>query len=186
MNLVILISGATATGSSSVAKIVADNLRLTYFSPGMLAKSIIGGDESYAVIRGLNSGLLKSPEFQRRIEAAQKLAAINGNVVIDGKLSVSTLSQFATLSVWLKASRRSRILRIAKRGGLTNQEAELLLKAREADEVEAWKTTLGLDFWSQEEMADICIDTDRILPAQVAKIIVMKLKESIRDKQALT
>ena len=158
-----------------MAKLLAKRLSLDYFSPGMTVKTMIGGEETKAVIKGLESGLLTNKIFQRELQDRQLQAAHKGNIVIDGKLAIHTLSRFATLSTWLTASREIRISRIAQRGNYPYEEAQSLLEARETKELDAWHATLGIDFWSQANQADIRVDTSEISPTEVTNTILTQL-----------
>ena len=54
-NLVIAISGLPGSGSTTIAKLLAKNLSLEYFSPGQLFKDIASGkykEKSYSEVHG--------------------------------------------------------------------------------------------------------------------------------------
>ncbi len=175
MSPVIVVSGPPGVGSSSVARIVARHLGIAYFSPGGWIKNAIGGEESIAAKEGWQGGFLANEDIQLAIDQKQLEIAKQGNVILDGKLSIHVLGAYADFKVWLSGSRIVRIQRLARRGTFSFAEAEQLLISREDLELETWKNSLGIDFWSQIRDADMVVDTDNVTPEGVAMVIIAQV-----------
>ncbi len=193
--VVIAISGQPGAGSTTTARLLAERMKLNYFSPGRVFKDLGKGtaheqfyyDEFKArcdrlglVIPSLsasndtsgtvdlwNTSFGKDPRLHKIIDDLQKSIARKGNVVLDGKLSLHMIRE-ANLRVWLKASRQKRAQRVYERDAIPLIDAEKLLHKRESIEREEWKAMYGIDYWMQEVLANKVIDTTNKSPSQVA------------------
>lgn len=199
--VVIAISGQPGSGSTTTAKLLAERKGLRYFSPGRVFKDISRGvvkDQFYylefkrrcdkvgLIIPHFSSnndthGTLdlwktpfgKDPRLHKVIDDLQKSVASQDNAVLDGKLSLHMIPS-ATLKVWLKASRPRRAERTRTRDG-SSIDAEKELHERETIERKEWHDMYGLDYWTQEGLAHVVIDTTDKSPSQVALEIENKI-----------
>lgn len=203
---VIAISGLPGSGSTTVSKKLASVLNLHHFSPGRVFKDAGRGmlqqqfyyplffkicnskqiqfellhaqDDSHAVVSLWDSEMGKSKSFHEAIDDLQKALAQEGNIVIDGKLSLHMLPQ-AECKVWLTASRDTRAMRSARRDGLSLEEAQTLIPQREHIEASEWKKIYAFDYRDQQSLASIVIDTTHLTPDQVVETIVNRIKDKL-------
>lgn len=169
---VICISGQSTCGTSTTAKMLAERLGLKYFSPGQYYKKhFSGASETEKMVSGWRTKKGSSKDFHEKIDGLQQKAAEDGDVVIDGKLSIWAVKN-AELKVWIKADTKIRAGRVMKRDGIEFEEA--LVKVREKDKLErdGWKKVYGFDFWEQEKKADLVIDNSDLTPEEVVDKIV--------------
>lgn len=192
--VVIVISGQPGAGSTTTAKLLAERKGLRYFSPGRVFKDIGRGalkdqfyynefkrrcdrlklivpdftasNDTHSTLDLWNTAFGKDPRLHKVLDDLQKSVALQGDVVLDGKLSLHMIPN-ATLKVWLKASRAKRAERTCYRDG-SLAEAEKKLYQRETIERKEWHDMYGLDYWTQESMAHLVIDTTDKSPSQVA------------------
>jgi len=203
-NKVIAISGLPGAGSTTIGKSLAERLRLSYFSSGELFKDVARGtletqhyytrfkelcdsknitipklsavNDSEAAAEVWKSEFGRSKEFHEAIDELQIKLANEGNIVIDGKLSLYMVKN-ADLKVWLKASLDKRAERLSQRDSMPLEEARTAIEARENQHQREWSRIYGLDYFQQEKEADTVIDTSDLISEQVTDKIIQTLNQ---------
>jgi cytidylate kinase len=173
---VIVVSGPPGAGSSTAAKMIADELGIDYFSPGKHFKEKIDGVETEAANKGWKDKELSSESTHNSIDDLQKQVAKQGDVVIDGKLSIHMVGELADLTVWLTAPLEVRAERAAERDDLSREEVTELIKERQQDEIENWKEMYGFNYLEQEDEADLVIQTEEKSPEEIVDLILSKVR----------
>ncbi len=173
---VIVVSGPPGSGTSTVGKKVSEKLDLDYFSPGKYVKEEIEGNESESASKAWKERGMDEEEKNKSIDDLQKQVASQGDVVVEGRLSIYMLEEFYDLSVWLRASLKTRAERTAKRDGISVEEAKEHLKERQHNEVEAWKDIYGFNYLEQRKEADLVIDSEKFSAEEIADKIVSKFQ----------
>jgi len=200
MKKTIVISGKPGAGSSSVAKALAEDLNFSYFSPGTVFKMISKGNiekipfkkEVVLIFKeqgiditklGNRGGLLSfwgdeigsSKKFHEALDAVQIFFAKKGSIVIDGKLSITFLKEYTDVSVWVNARKDIRAKRYVKRENISLKDALELIRKRELFERKNWKKIYGFDYFTQEQKADVVIDSTNKNIGQIVSFIKNKL-----------
>lgn len=173
---VIVVSGPPGAGSSTAAQMIADELDIDYFSPGKHFKEKIDGVETEAANKGWKDKELSSESTHNSIDDLQKQVAKQGDVVIDGKLSIHMVGDMADLTVWVKAPVKTRAERAASRDEMTFEEAKEMMQERQHDEVENWKEMYGFNYLEQEDEADLVIQTEEKSPQEIVELILSKVQ----------
>jgi cytidylate kinase len=196
---VIAISGMPGAGSSTIGRLLAQELSMKSFSPGQLFKDIALGrvreqhyyklfkhlcdlkgiklpevsskNDSDAVIDFWNTEIGKSKEFHEVLDLLQIKLSKKEKIVIDGKLSLRMLPD-ADLKIWLKANIEARASRAAERDKISIEEAKKKIIEREKKERDEWKKIYGFDYFEQEKDADIIIDASYYEPRAIVDIIL--------------
>jgi CMP/dCMP kinase len=196
---VIAISGMPGAGSSTIGKLLAQELSMKSFSPGQLFKDVALGkvkeqhyykllkhlcdlkgikipemksdNNSKATIDLWNTEFGKSKEFHEVLDLLQIKLSKKDKIVIDGKLSLRMLTN-ADLKIWLTADIESRARRTAYRDKIDIEEAKKILIQRERKEREEFKKIYDFDYFDQENDADIVIDTSNYEARAVVDIIL--------------
>lgn len=168
---VICVSGQPGCGTSTVAKLLAQKLKLKYFSPGQYFKSQSKEKETLAAVNVWRTQRGASKGFHEDIDGLQRALAEEGNIVIDGKLSIRMIKN-ADLKVWLKASTKKRTERIMKRDSIGYEEASAQLIEKETLERDSWKRIYGFDYFEQEKEANFVLDVSDLNPEQTADKII--------------
>lgn len=175
--VVIAISGMPGAGSSTNSKLLAKKLGLTHFSAGdyykdRMRKEGIREKETKTATKGI-----QTRGVDVSIEKIQDQLAEEGNVIIEGKIAVHHLKEKADFSIWLKASEETRAKRISGRDDLKEEEAVKIIKERDKVEREGFKKAYKFDTFSQEEEANLIIDTKDKTPDQITELIIKEMKK---------
>ncbi len=178
--VVIAISGQPTAGSSIVAKLLAKKLKLKHFSAGdyfkKKAKSVSSSKLSQRTTDFLKDSLGGSQSFHNKLDGLQKKNAKKGKIVIDSKLAIKILADYADMKVWIKCDKKTRAERIACREDISAKEAEKILEDREKTERETFKRIYGFDTFDQEKEADIVIDSTNKTPEEIVDEIIAAYK----------
>ncbi len=173
---VIAVSGPPGAGTSTIAKKLAEKLEIKYFSPGQYMKNKAGGNETEAAFKGWEDEELSSEEFHNDIDEMQKQVARKGEVVIDGKLSVYMIDQYADLTVFLTAPIETRAKRSSKRDKMDYKDVKETIRKRQREEVENWGEMYGFNYIEkQRKDADVVIDTSDKNPEKIVREILEEL-----------
>lgn len=174
---VVTISGPPGAGSSTVGRLVADALGVDFFSVGHHFKSKVGGDsETEAASEGWKDEKFSSESTHNSIDDLQKQIADQGDVVIDGKLSIHMVGGKADLTVWLEAPLKVRAGRAAERDEMDVDDVKEMMKERQHNEIEKWQEMYGFNYIEQKEDADLVVETEDRTPEEIAELIVSKLR----------
>ncbi|MBU5690064.1 MAG: cytidylate kinase family protein [Candidatus Aenigmatarchaeota archaeon] len=175
--VVIAISGLAGSGTSTLAKMLAEKLGLKYFSPGEYFKSHSSGrNETERVMDVFQSGKGLDKDFHKKIDEMQINLAKKGNIVICGKLSILMLKDIADYKIWIECDLEERARRTAKRDGIRFEDALKALKQREKLQLKEWKKDYGIDYTTQKKMADIVIDNTNLNERQVFEKVIELIK----------
>ncbi len=169
----IVISGMPGCGSSTVAELLSEKLKMDFFSLGKYTKKQFQVEgETQSAIKQWSTELGSSKEFHQKSDTMQQNLAKHGNIVIESKLGIHFVSKLADLKVWLEAPIHIRAQRYAKRDNLEYGEALEMLEKKEAVERKKWKEMYGFDYFDQRKDADLVIDTSNKTPEEIVDQII--------------
>jgi CMP/dCMP kinase len=166
---VVAIGGPPGSGKSTAGRKVADALHLLYRS---------AGDEFRAEAARQHMDLLAfgryaeaHPEVDRELDRTMQASARPG-VVLDGRIQGVLCRRAGTpvRYVVVTASEEERARRIARRDGLSHDDALGELRTREASERERYAKYYGIDL--DREPPDLTVDSTASPPDAVAAAIV--------------
>jgi cytidylate kinase len=172
--IVICISGMTGSGKSTVAKRLADNYGLDYFSGGNALK-ILAQEEGYnSDVRGwweTAEGLIflkqriADPTFDQRIDEKLLELAAEGNVVLDSWTMPWLLNE--GFKVWLDASPQVRAKRVVTRDSISGEEALKALTVKDERTRQIYKSLYGFDLGHDLTPFNLVLATDELDPDDV-------------------
>lgn len=156
----VVISGQACAGSSSLAKLLADQLGYTYFSVGeYVRQTLIQANDVTLSEAYTNGGALLHSVLQRNIDSLQIERARAGQTVIDSKLGLYILRGHYEFGIWLNADWDERVRRLASRGNISLGLAASTLRLRESQEKKMWAELYGADVLELEQYAHCVEDT---------------------------
>lgn len=178
--MVIAISGKPGAGKTTYAREVACFFNLKHVSSGELFRQLAEG-------RGLSLLELhklaeKDFEIDRMVDERALNEAKKGNVVIEGHLAAWILEDIADLKIFFTAPLEVRVVRVAKRDGLSYEEALRELKAREESNKVRAKQIYGFDL-DDLSIFDVIFNTAR-LSREVILETLKTLISKFREQQA--
>lgn len=173
--VVVVISGLSGVGKTTVAKRLAEYMKYEYFSVGNAFKKYGSGSNSLSKSLSVWETRGKNKEFHYQLDNLQLQVADNDNVVIDGKISIFVFRNFdkyPCFKVWLYCDRETRIKRIAERDGLKKSEVKELLDKKEKYEKEMFKKIYNIDIGKLDAYADVSIDTTELPVDEIVNKII--------------
>jgi len=168
----ITISGPPGSGTTTVAKLLAERLGYKLISAGEIFRKL-------AVERGMtleefSKYAESNPEIDFYIDKLQKeMAEREKNVVVEGRLSGWMVKD--AFKVWIYASPEVRYRRIAKREGKDLARVKNETRRREELEKKRYKKFYSIDL-DDISVYHLAINSDHFDPNDIVEIIVKGLE----------
>jgi cytidylate kinase len=182
MNLVITISGLHGSGKTTVARVVSKAFNLRHISAGELFRQI-------AIKRGLTVSELSKLSSKNRsvddiVDERTRNEAKKGSVVLDGLLAGWLVKENADIKIFLVASEKVRIERIAGREGISYDTAREATLLREGLERRRFNRFYGVDL-RDLSLYDLVLNTGLLCVEanmQIIKTFIREYIEAYRRK----
>ncbi len=177
----IAISGKAGSGKSTVAKSLAENLKLRHYSIGDLMRAM--AIEKRISLLELNRIAEKDKSIDFELDSKLKeLGKTKDNFVVDGRLTAFFIPN-ADVKVFLKTDDKVRAERILKdkrqqEKSKSLKETIISIKKREESEKKRYKKYYGVDY-TDKKLYNFVIDTTKLTPEEV----VEKIMEFVKIKQ---
>ncbi|MDD4353160.1 MAG: cytidylate kinase family protein [Candidatus Nanoarchaeia archaeon] len=177
--MILTITGDLGSGKSTVAKLVAKELKLKEYSTGQLFRKL--AVDMQVSFKELNELAKKDKRIDKRIDDYQiKLGEKEDNFILEGRLG------FYFIPKSIKICLRVKLEESAKRIMLDNRsdekfkdlnEAISAIKSRRKSEKERYENLYKVDI-DNDKNYDLVIDTTIIPATEVAKKIINYIKEN--------
>ncbi len=180
----IIISGKPAAGKTTVAKIIAERLKI---------KAIGGGDilKEMALERGYNAhgdgwwdteeGLKfleerqKNPDFDNEADRRLLKKIEAGNIVVTS-YTAAWISKNG-FKVWLEGSLQTRAERMGKRANSTISDTIKIVRIRDEENLSVYKKLYNIDIWHDKSPFDMKVDTNKKTPEEIADMILKEFEK---------
>ncbi|MBE0516132.1 MAG: AAA family ATPase [Methanophagales archaeon] len=173
----ITISGLPGSGTTTVAKLLANELALDVISAGELFRKL--AEEKSLLLEQFSKLAEDNDDFDRWIDEKQGEEALKReNVIVEGRLS-GFFVPHADLRIWLKAPVEVRAGRVAGRENIAYEEALSAMKSREQSEYMRYEKYYGIHL-DDLSVYDLIIDSSRWSENDIVKIILVA-KERVRE-----
>ena len=180
----IILSGPPAVGKTTVARLVAEKLKLRLVGGGEILKEIAAetgvkttGADWWDTPGGMKflARRKKSKKFDKEVDRRllQKVEA--GNVVITS-YTIPWLSKKG-IKIWLAGSAESRSERMAARDQLSKEECKKVVGVRDAENLALYKRLYGIEFGKDLSPFNLIVGTDGIPAETIAKEVLKYLKK---------
>jgi cytidylate kinase len=169
--MIITISGAPGTGTTSLARGLAAELQVRWVNSGELFRKI--ASEKNVSVKDLNRQAERGPEIDYLIDDAQKALAKEGPGIFEGRLSGHLLS--ADFKVMLKTALKVRAERIAKRESKLVDDSIQETRAREESEARRYKKYYNIDL-GDLSIYDLVVDTGKFDERGTIEIVLAAIR----------
>jgi cytidylate kinase len=169
--MIITISGAPGTGTTTLARALAAELGVRWVNSGELFRKI--ASEKNISVKEMNRLAEKGPEIDYQIDDAQKALAREGPGIFEGRLSGHLLA--ADLKVLLKTDLRARAERVARREAKLLEDAMQETRSREESEARRYKKYYNIDI-NDFSVYDLVVDTGRFNEAGTFSIVLAAVR----------
>jgi cytidylate kinase len=173
--MIITISGAPGSGTTTLARGLSVELGLKWINSGELFRRI--ANERNISVKELNRQAEKSPEIDYLIDDAQKACAREGNGIFEGRLSGHLIQ--ADLKILLKTNIKARAERISKRESKLIEDILHETRAREESEARRYKMYYNIDI-NDFSVYDLIIDTKKFDERSTLDIVLAAIRTSQR------
>ncbi len=182
--MIVTVSGPHGAGKSTYAVQLAKNLGLRHVSAGLLFRKL--ARERQVSLEEFGKIALKDPSIDRLVDDETMREAEKGEVVVDGQLAGWILKEIADLRIYLTASDKVRIERIAKRDHLEPDEAMKETLLRERVQSERYRLHYGFKV-EDRSIYHLILDTS-LLPmedtARVLMTVALAVKNKVSDRSS--
>lgn len=176
--IILCISGMAGSGKSTVARRIAKKYNLNYFSGGNALKA----SASDLGFNPNSRGWWESPDglsflkkrsedfsFDKKVDEKLQEWALQGNVVLDSWAQAWLLD--IGFKIWLDASTEERARRIAKRNGITYDNALEALKEKDKMTKMIYKKLYGFDLGEDFSPFDVVLDVTHLSKDEVFQTV---------------
>ena len=180
--MIVTISGKAGSGKSTVAKILAEKLKLKHYSIGDLMRAM--ASEKGMSLLELNKIAEKDKSIDFELdEKLKELGKTKDNFVVDGRLTAFFIPK-AKVRVFLDTDdkvRAERILKDKREHEKSKNIDEMIKKIqqREESEKKRYQQYYGVNYLDKK-LYNLFIDTTKMNPNDVADRIVNFVKENLQ------
>ena len=183
---IICVCGMAGSGKSTVAKRIAEEYKLKYFSGGDVLMAFAIEEGFRPLERGWwesKEGLSflqkrgKDPQFDKAVDQKLLSVAEKGNVVLDSWTMPWLLKK--GFKIWLEASVEERARRIAGRDQTSYKEALEALKSKENQTKAIYRKMYGFKLGEDLEPFNFILDTEDLDASQVFQILRLVIESIV-------
>ena len=167
--LTITVSGLSGSGKSTGARAIAKALNLNNVIAGEILRQI-AKDKRMSLLEIVK---IRKPEIDYEMDRRTLKLAMEGNVVLDGRLTGWVAGDWANVKIFYECSLKVRAERVAKRDNITFEEAKEVLQKRDEEDHRIYQNLYGIDSYDKS-IYDIVINNEKLTEKE-AKIIPVKL-----------
>ena len=170
--MIITIGGTAGSGTTTVAKVLAEKLNIPFVSAGAIFREMAAERGMSPVEFGKFAE--NNTDIDKEIDNRQaKLAEEAQDLIVEGRLSAYFID--ADLKVCFTAPLEVRAKRVCEREGKSIELAKREIIAREESEAIRYRDIHNIDIRNMD-IYDLIINTDSFNPEGIAEIILTTLK----------
>jgi len=178
--LVVTVSGLAGSGTTTLCRNLASYYGFKHVYAGMIFREM--AKEMGMSLQEFQEYAEMHPEIDREVDRRQVEAAKECNVVIEGRLA-GWMVKDADLKVWLDAPIMERAKRVARREGISVEEAFVRIAEREKGNKKRYLNLYGIDI-DDKSIYDLIINTAKWSPEGVFAIVKAAIDHLCSDGDA--
>jgi len=173
----ITISGPPGSGTTTVARLLAEKLGYKLISAGEIFRKL--ASERGMTLEEFSKYAESNPDIDFHIDKLQKeMAEKEDNVVVEGRLSGWMVKD--AFKVWIYADAEVRYRRIAQREGKDIARVKNETKRREELEKRRYKKFYSIDL-NDVSVYHLAINSERFKPEDIVEIILKALERYTKE-----
>ncbi|UCD06835.1 MAG: cytidylate kinase family protein, partial [Candidatus Aenigmatarchaeota archaeon] len=140
-DLIITVSGMSGSGKSMIVRFILERIKLRHFSGGRVVRE-------FASKKGISLeefSKARDKGFDYMLEKRILREGLKGNIIIDARLAGWVLGEWAGLRIFVGSSLEKRAERVAKRDGISRDEAFKKLQERDMVDKQRYRELYGID-----------------------------------------
>ncbi|MFX1453131.1 MAG: (d)CMP kinase [Promethearchaeota archaeon] len=176
--MIITISGLHGTGKSTIGKIIAERLKIQYYSTGRVFRDL--AKEMNMTLEEFTKYVEQNPEVDQKLDDKINQIAQQGNVIIDSQLSGYILKSSADFKILLTCPLETRVKRMAERDNIDYEKKLKETKLREKSELERFRSLYGIDLADQKDLNqlyDLIIKTENLTIEEIVEKILSSIEK---------
>ncbi len=166
----IAISGLTGVGKTTVADIVAQWLDIPHIR--LSFKDL--AEEKGISLMEFQRLAEEDPSVDKEFDEFQKKVLKEKGQYVASTWLAPWLDD-TDINVWLYAGIDTRVHRVAKREGISEDEAREYIHKKDQSNIKRYRELYGIDI-TQKDKFHVCINTELYTPKQVADIIIQSAR----------
>ncbi|WP_297419385.1 (d)CMP kinase [Thermococcus sp.] len=178
--LVITVSGLAGSGTTTLCRNLAKHYNFKHIYAGLIFRQM--AKETGMTLQEFQEYAELHPEVDREVDRRQIEAANECNVVIEGRLAGWMVKE-ADLRIWLDAPIMERAKRVARREGISIEEAFVQIAEREKGNRKRYLNLYGIDI-DDKSIYDLIINTAHWNPEGVFAIVKAAIDHLYPDGDA--
>ena len=165
--LVITVSGLAGSGTTTLCRNLSRYYGFKHIYAGLIFRQM--AKEMGMTLQQFQEYAEMHPEIDREVDRRQIEAAKDCNVVIEGRLAGWMVKE-ADLKIWLEAPIQVRAQRVARREGISIEEAFMQIAEREMQNRKRYLNLYGVDI-NDSSIYDLVVNTGKWSPDGVFAIV---------------
>ncbi len=174
--LTITVSGKSGSGKSLGAMAIAKALKLKYVSAGQILRDI-------AKKKGINiikMSEIREPEIDHEMDRQTLKLAMEGNVVLDGRLTGWAAGDWADVKIYYVCSMKVKAERVAERDNTSVEESEKMITKRDKEDHKKYYELYGINSYD-ESIYDIIINNEKLTKKEAEVVPVKLVKNFLKE-----
>ncbi len=180
----VIISGLTASGKSTLARNIAADFNLTYFSASSKLRELLPPKEFqfWESKKGIDAikFRLSHPKYDKLLDSyIIKYMSENDNLIIDSWVASWKVKDDRTIKIYLKATIEERARRVSGRDGVDYKNALDFMKTKDKLTSKIYKQVYDIDVISDLTPFNLVVDSTK-LDAEVLKTVCETFLHSVK------
>lgn len=179
--MIITLGGLPGSGKTTVARILADRLKMEYINAGDIFRNLAA--KKGMTLEEFGFFAERNPNIDKAIDKKLLEIARRDNVILEGRLAgiMLELNDVEALKVWLEAPLDVRVRRISGRDTKSSEAALADTQMREKSEWDRYYNIYHVDI-RDLSVYNLVIKTQDRTPEEIADEIIKKFNEAQKKK----